>query len=117
LERPRGSETLTLIPVVLAGFLRLATNSRVFAEPDQVEDAVGFIDAILESPGAELRSGADEWPWFRNKLLERQLAGNVVTDVWIAAAVEALSEHLVTFDRDFIRPLPKRDLTLLHLRA
>lgn len=41
------------------------------------------------------------------------LQANLVTDAWIAAATQALSEHLVTFDRDFKRLLAPRDLTLL----
>lgn len=43
-----------------------------------------------------------------------RLSGNLVTDAAIASMVEALSEHLVTFDRDFSRLLPARDLTLLN---
>lgn len=108
-----GIETLTLLPIVVTGFLRLTTNSRVFSEPDSVEDSIGFIDAVLETPGVELRTCGDEWPLLRDKLLTLGLQGNLVTDAWIASAVEALSEHLVTFDRDFNRLLPARDLTLL----
>ena len=108
-----GIETLTLLPIVVTGFLRLVTNPRVFLEPDSVEDSIGFIDAVLETPGVELRACGDEWPLLRDKLLTLGLQGNLVTDAWIASAVEALSEHLVTFDRDFNRLLPARDLTLL----
>src|SRR5438067_693668 len=108
-----GTATLALLPVVVAGFLRLVTNARVFVRPDSIEDAVAFIDALLGSPGVELRAGDAEWPLLRNKLLALGLHGNLVTDAWIAAATEALSEHLVTFDRDFKRLLPPRDLTLL----
>jgi predicted nucleic acid-binding protein len=46
-------------------------------------------------------------------MLTLGLQGNLVTDAWIASTVEALSEYLVTFDRDFKRLLPARDLTLL----
>ena len=92
---------------------RLVTNSRVFANPDSVEDAVAFLDVVLESPGVELRACGDEWPLLRNMLLTLGLQGNLVTDAWIASTVQALSEHLVTFDRDFTRLLPARDLTLL----
>jgi hypothetical protein len=46
-------------------------------------------------------------------VLTGRLQGNFVTDAWIAAATEALSEHLVTFDRDFRRLLSDRDLTVL----
>jgi uncharacterized protein len=108
-----GSATLTLLPMVVAGFLRLVTNGRVFVNPDSIEAAVAFIDALLGSPGVELRTSGAEWPLLRDKLLTLGLQGNFVTDAWIAAATEVLSEHLVTFDRDFRRLLPPRDLTLL----
>jgi len=46
---------LTLLPMIAAGFLRLVTNPRVFSEPDSAEDAIAFIDALLDSPGVDLR--------------------------------------------------------------
>jgi hypothetical protein len=104
---------LTLLPVVLAGFLRIVTNPRVFSDPDPVEDGVDFIDVILGTPGAALRASEDEWPLLRSKLLAGSLRGNLITDAWIAAAVEVLSEHLVTFDGGFVQLLPARDMTLL----
>jgi len=91
----------------------LVTNPRVFSEPDSAEDAVSFIDALLDSPGVDLRNCGREWPLLRNKLLTLGLRGNLVTDAWIASAVETLGEHLVTFDHDFERLLHARDLTLL----
>jgi toxin-antitoxin system PIN domain toxin len=113
----RGTHTLTLVPVVISGFLRLVTNSKVFMDPDRIDAAVEFVDAILETPGADLRSSADEWPLLRNKVLEQRLVGNLITDAWIASAIEALAEHLVTFDRDFRNLLPRRNLTLLSVSA
>jgi predicted nucleic acid-binding protein len=91
----------------------LVTNNRVFVEPDSIEDAVAFIDSLLASSGVELHAGGAEWPLLRDKLLRLNLKGNLVTDAWIAAATEALSEHLVTFDRDFKHLLLRRDMTLL----
>jgi toxin-antitoxin system PIN domain toxin len=108
-----GSATLTLLPMVVVGFLRLVTNSRVFIDPDAIEDAVTFVDALLSSPGIELQASGTEWPLLREKLLTTNLHGNDVTDAWIAAATEALSEHLVTFDSDFKGLLPARDVTVL----
>ena len=109
----QGRETLALLPMVVTRFLRLVTDSCVFTNPDPVEDAIAFLDVVLESPGVELRACGDEWPLLRNMLLTLGLEGNLVTDAWIAATVQALSEHLVTFDRDFARLLPPRDVTLL----
>jgi toxin-antitoxin system PIN domain toxin len=112
-ECAAGVETLVLLPIVISGFLRLVTNRRVFPQPDSIDDAIAFVDAILESPGVELRTAEGDWPLLRDKLLTLHLAGNAVTDAAIASMVQALSEHLVSFDRDFNRLLPARDLTLL----
>ena len=95
--------------VLIAAF----TNRRVFLEPDSMEDAVAFVDALLDSPGVELQSCGEEWPILRAKLLARSSKGNDVTDAWIASATESCSEHLVTFDRDFQNLLSPRDFTLL----
>ena len=112
-ECVEGAATLVLLPVVVAGFLRLVTSNRVFVEPDSIEDAVAFVESLLASPGVEFHAGGAEWPLLRDKLLRLNLKGNLVTDAWIAASTEALSEHLVTFDGDFKRLLLSRDLTLL----
>jgi hypothetical protein len=107
-----GNASLVLLPLVLAGFLRQVTNRRVFANPSSPEEAVAFIDALLASPGIVIREG-DVWPLLRSKLLALNLGGNAINDAWIAAAVEAAGEQLVTFDRGFRRLLAARDLILL----
>jgi uncharacterized protein len=109
----QGRQSLILLPMITTGFLRLVTNSRVFKDPDTVEDAIAFLDTIVETPGVELSLCGSEWPVLRSLLLRLALRGNLVTDTWIAAAVQSLSENLVTFDRDFERLLPARDLILL----
>lgn len=108
-----GRSSLALMPMVVAAFLRLVTNPRIFDDPDRIEDAVAFVDELLGSPGVEYQANAGEWALLRDKLLRGHLQGNYVTDAWIAALTEALAEHLVTFDRDFERLLPVRDLTVL----
>jgi uncharacterized protein len=108
-----GRTSLTLLPVVVAGFLRLVTNARVFVQPDGVEDAVAFVDALLASSGVAWPAEASTWPLLRGELLARALHGNLVTDAWIAASVEVHGEHLVTFDRDFTSLLAVREQNLL----
>ena len=105
--------TLILLPAVVAGFLRITTNPRVFAQPDTIADAIAFVDAVLATPNAGTATITDEWPALRALLLRIGQGGNLVTDAWIAACVQHVSEHLVTFDRDFLRLLPARDLTVL----
>jgi toxin-antitoxin system PIN domain toxin len=112
-----GRASLALLPMVIAGFLRLVTNRRVFIEPDSIEDAVAFVDTLLDTPGVELQPCGEEWPILRAKLIARGHKGNDVTDAWIASATESCSEHLVTFDRDFLNLLSPGDLTLLAVRT
>ncbi len=51
----------------------------------------------------------------RNKLMERNLEGNLVTDAWIAAVVLHQSESLATFDKDFRQLLPAQAFILLDI--
>ena len=98
---------------VIAGFLRIVTNPRVFVDPDPITDAVAFVDALLDTPGSEICSSHEEWQVLRHTLIAGNLRGNLVTDAWIAAAVLQHSESLTTFDTDFRHLLPAHALTLL----
>jgi len=105
--------SLRLLPVVVAGFLRLVTHPRVFRQPTPAEEAVAFLDAVLAVPGVELASQGPEWPLLRQLCLERNLAANAIPDAWLAAAVIQLGEHLVTLDADFRKLLRRGQVTVL----
>lgn len=105
--------TLTLMPMVLASFLRLVSSPRIFHEPTPVDDAVAFVDALLAAPGVQLAPLGPEWPRLRQLCVDRQLKGNAVPDAWLAAATIHLGEHLVSFDRDFRKLLGRARFTLL----
>jgi toxin-antitoxin system PIN domain toxin len=103
----------TLMPMVLASFLRLVTSPKVFKQATPIEDAVAFVDALLASPGVHLASLGPEWPKLRQLCVDKQLTGNDLPDAWLAAAVAQLGEHLVGFDRDFRKLLTRSQFTLL----
>ena len=103
----------TLMPMVLASFLRLVTSPKIFRRATPIEDAVAFVDALLDSPGVQLASIGPEWPKLRQLCLDKQLAGNDLPDAWLSAAVAHLGEHLVSFDRDFRTLLARGQFTLL----
>ena len=44
----------TLMPMVLAGFLRLVTSPKIFKRPTPIEEAIGFVDALLTLPLVEM---------------------------------------------------------------
>ena len=103
----------TLMPMVLASFLRLVTSARVFQRPTPIDNAVAFADALLAAPGVQLATLGPEWQQLRALCLARQLAGNDLPDAWLAAATTQCGEHLVSFDRDFKKLLGRGQFTLL----
>lgn len=105
--------SLKLMPMVVASFLRLATNPRIFVKPTPVGEVVGFIDALLTMPGVEMPPLGVEWPLLRQLCLAKKLSANDVPDAWLAAAVIQLGEHLVTFDTDFKKLLSRTQVTVL----
>ncbi|MFM7532936.1 MAG: TA system VapC family ribonuclease toxin [Rubrivivax sp.] len=105
--------SFTLMPMVLASFLRLVTSAKIFQQATPVEDAVAFVDALVAAPGVHLAALGPEWSTLRQLCLARQLSGNDLPDAWLAAAVVHRGEHLVSFDRDFRKLLGRAQFTLL----
>jgi len=105
--------TLRLMPMVVASFLRLVTNAKIFIQPTPVENAVEFLDALFAVPGVETPFLGAEWPIMRQLCVEKELAANNIPDAWLAAAVIQLGEHLVTFDTDFKKLLKQTQVTVL----
>lgn len=117
LQAPRTSRvmrsTIHLLPVVVASFLRLTTHPLVFKQPDTLEDATAFVDALLALPEVSYLTAGAPWAQFRQLCLENQLGAPLVTNALIAAGVLQQQDVLVTFDQDFCRLLPPNNLQLL----
>ena len=111
-EAPSGAP-LGLLGTVVASFLRLVTHRKVFAEPTPVAQAIAFVDALLECPGVTMLASQGEWPRLKKLCLDLKLSDNELPDAWIAASVLQREETLATFDRDFLRLLPPKQLLLL----
>lgn len=105
--------TLKLMPMVVASFLRLVTNAKIFIHPTPIESAVEFLDALFAVPGVETPYLGAEWPIMRQLCVEKKLAANDIPDAWLAAAVIQLGEHLFTFDTDFRKLLKRSQVTIL----
>jgi toxin-antitoxin system PIN domain toxin len=105
--------SFTLMPMVLASFLRLVTSPKIFRQATPIADALAFPDVLLALPGVTLAPLGPEWTKLRQLCLDHQLSGNSLPDAWLAAAVEHLGERLVSFDRDFNKLLGRNRFTLL----
>jgi len=105
--------SVRLMPMVVASYLRLVTNAKIFVVPTPVQDAVEFLDALFAMPGVEMPPLGAEWPMLRQLCVEKNLSANDIPDAWLAAAVIQLGEHLVTFDAGFRKLLGRTQLTVL----
>jgi toxin-antitoxin system PIN domain toxin len=105
--------SIEILPMVAVGFLRLATNRKIFATPTSVGVAIDFLESLLAIPGVEMAELGHEWPALKQLSREHDLAANEITDAWIAASVRTLSSRLVTFDRGFARLLGRTEVTIL----
>ena len=113
IERCATGGSIEILPMVAAGFLRLATHPKIFQNPTPIDDAIRFLDTLLAIPGVDMPEIGREWPELKRLCAEHQLTANDIPDAWIASAVKSLGSHLVTFDRDFRQLLTRADLTVL----
>ena len=108
-----AASLLTLLPVAVAGFVRTITNPQIFDAPMPPVASAAPTGELLALPHVRLGSHGGEWARFAALWREHAPRGSLVTDVWVAASVRELNEHLVTCDRDLVRLLPPRHLTVL----
>lgn len=93
-----------LFSVVVSGFLRVATDRRVFSEPLDPADAVAFIDGLTASPAVSLlKPGPGHWQRFREMVLAYRPASVDMTNIYLAAAAIEAHATWVSFDRGFAR--------------
>jgi len=91
------------IPVVF-GYVRIATNRKVFSPPLSVASAIGRVEEWLASPVARLIIPGPRHLEIAFRLLtETGTAANLTTDAQIAAAAIELQAELHSNDSDFGR--------------
>ncbi len=94
------------VPVFcFAEFLRVVTHPRIFKPPSSIEEAVGALEALLESRTMSVLLPGPRFPSLLTGLIRTsQASGNLVFDAQIAALCqEHLVDRLITLDRDFSR--------------
>jgi len=108
-----AGQPLLILPLVASGFLRLSTHPKVFTQPMPYLAAQTFIRTVLNSPGVVMPTLGKEWALFEMLCEQHGLVGNDIPDAWIAAAVLGNHDHLVSFDKGFLRFLTPDQFTLL----
>jgi len=86
-------------------FLAIVTHPRIFAPPSTAPQAIGQVEAWLESPSlALLAESGDHWSALKGLLLAGRVAGPLVHDARVAAlCLQHGVRELWTVDRDFSR--------------
>ena len=70
--------SLKLMPMVVASFLRLVTHPKIFVQPTPMDEALGFVDALLAVPGVEMPALGAEWPILRQLCREKVIARDTI---------------------------------------
>lgn len=97
-------EPLGLPDLVLSGFVRIATNRRVFREPTSSAEAWAAVDALTAAPASiVLRAGSRHWDLFRQLTSDIDARGNDIPDAYLAAYALENNATLLSADRGFAR--------------
>src|SRR5439155_19088307 len=97
-----ADEPFALSEVVLAGFLRIVTNPKIFDSPSPMETAIAFCQRLVDWPRAvPVVPSRRHWDIFIG--LCANIHGALVTDAYLAALAIEHGCELITTDSDFAR--------------
>lgn len=99
-----GSETVGLAWLVVLGFVRIATNSRIFPKPLSPSQALAVVDDWFRAPVVRPLEPTDRhWGIFKELIEKAGSAGNLTSDAHLAALAIEHGALLCSSDRDFGR--------------
>lgn len=106
-ELATGTEPFALSELALHGFVRVATNPRIFDPPSTAAQCFRFLEALAARPTCTLiRPGPRHWNIFRQLCESGSLRAKLAADaVHAALAIESGCEW-ITADTDFSRFAP-----------
>lgn len=103
-ERLSGNDTVCLCWTVLAAFIRISTNPRVFDRPLSLDQALARVQSWLDQPCVKnIQPTERHWNVFQSMLRDGQAVGNLVTDAHLAALAIEHGCELNSTDADFAR--------------
>ena len=99
-----GPEPFALSVLVLAGFVRVVTNPRIFAPPSTLDRSFAFIASLVERPTARIVGpGPDHLDIFERLCRESGATGKLVADAQHAAIAIEHGCTMASTDSDFSR--------------
>lgn len=98
-----GDELIGLPWASLLAFLRLSTNTKVYAKPLSVDAAVAVVEAWLNTPNVSVIQPGPRHPHAIRALSPDGASGDAINDVHIAALAWEHGGTVYSADRDFAR--------------
>lgn len=99
-----GMDRVGLAWIVVLAFLRVTTRHGILERPLSADAAVAYLDSWLCHPSVELVvPGTNHWPIFRALIASMGTAGNLISDVHLAALALEGGWTVVSTDNDFRR--------------
>lgn len=103
-ERLNGTRLVGLAWVAVLGFIRLATNPRVFQAPYTPGEVLEIVNTWLAQPQVRIvHPSEDHFALLSRLIAEAGTAGNLTTDAHLAALAIERGLVLHTTDADFAR--------------
>lgn len=99
-----GPEPFALSVLVLASFIRIVTNPRIFEPQSTLEQSFAFVSSLAERPTARIVGpGPDHLDVFERLCRQSRATGKLVADAQHAAVAIEHGCTLVSTDSDFSR--------------
>ena len=99
-----GPEPFALSVLVLAGFLRVVTNPRIFHPPSTLDQSLAFVSSLVVRPTARIVGpGPDHLDIFERLCRESGASGKLVADAQHAAIAIEHGCTMISTDSDFSR--------------
>ncbi|MFZ1700013.1 MAG: TA system VapC family ribonuclease toxin [Pyrinomonadaceae bacterium] len=96
------NSTVLLCETVILAFLRITTNSKVFAPPLGSDQAGNFVSGLLDHPTVQFfRPSAEHFSEVAGSMKKYKFHGNLTMDAHLAAVALTTGATLVTRDSDF----------------
>ena len=100
----KGTETIGIPWLVILGFIRIMTSGRVFPNPLSERQATKLIDIWLQNPLVQVPDPeSGHWILVKDLIHEAGTAGNLTSDIHLAAIAIGHRAKLFTLDADFSR--------------
>ena len=103
-EATSGDTSFAVSRLALSAVVRIVTNRRAFARPDEPRDAFRYCNALLARPNCVIvEPGERHWSIFERLCVEGDVRGPRVTDAYFAALAIEWGCEWITLDRDYAR--------------